>query len=175
MSNYRRNRVPGGTYFFTVNLQNRKQTLLVDHIDVLRDAIRKTRRQRPFHIDGWVVLPEHMHCIWTLPKNDMDYSGRWRAIKKAFSKAIPNTETRSINRERRGERGIWQQRFWEHTIRDDVDYQRHMDYLHFNPVKHGWVTAVKDWPHSTFHHWVKQGIYPEHWGHDIDLNTGEHK
>ena len=174
MSNYRRNRVAGGTYFFTVNLLDRKKTLLVDHVNELRHAIYKTRKHKPFHIDGWVILPEHMHCIWTLPEGDDDYSGRWRAIKKVFSKSLPKTEYRSKIKEKRNERGIWQHRFWEHTIRDELDYQTHMDYLHFNPVKHGLVKNVHEWEYSTFHHLVKKGTYPANWsGEDIELITGE--
>jgi putative transposase len=133
MSNYRRNYISGGTYFFTVNLLERKKTLLVDYIEELRTAVRKTKTKRPFHIDAWVVLPDHMHCIWTLPENEADYSARWCEIKKVFSKSIPKGEYRSKTRIRRHERGIWQYRFWEHTIRNEIDYQRHMDYCHFNP------------------------------------------
>ena len=164
MSNYRRNRVTGGTYFFTVNILERKKSLLVDQIKELRQAILQTKRKRPFYIDAWVVLPDHMHCMWTLPNDDSDYSGRWREIKKAFSKSIPKTEYLSNTRLRRNERGIWQHRFWEHTIRDEDDYQRHMDYLHYNPVKHGLVNRVQQWPFSIFHHLVEQGVYPQEWG-----------
>ena len=171
MSNYRRNRVPGGTYFFTVNLLNRKSNLLIDQIDLLRESIRKTKVKKPFHIDAWVVLPEHLHCIWTLPAGDDDFSGRWRSIKKYFSKSIPEKEYRSQNRVRRNERGIWQRRFWEHTIRDDQDYAAHMDYIHFNPVKHGWVESVKDWPYATFHKCVAEGIYPLDWAGSGDDST----
>lgn len=163
MSNYRRNRVPGGTYFFTVNLLDRQSGLLVKHIDELRAAVRQTKRLHPFHIDAWVVLPDHLHCVWTLPENDADYSRRWQAIKKTFSKAIPPDEQRSKVQTQRNERGIWQRRFWEHTIASDRDYAAHIDYIHFNPVKHGWVQTVKDWPYSTFHQWVAKGIYPLDW------------
>ncbi len=136
-------------------------------------AIINTRKRKPFHIDGWVVLPDHMHCIWTLPENDSDYSGRWREIKKSFSKSIPNVEYRSESRIRNNERGIWQRRFWEHTIRDECDYQTHMDYLHYNPVKHGLVDAVYKWEYSSFHQWVQQGNYTQDWGNDIVLKVGE--
>lgn len=173
MPNYRRNHVPGGCYFFTANLQDRRKSLLVDHINELRDATRKVKNKRPFIINAWVVLPDHMHCIWTLPQNDDDYPSRWREIKKAFSKAIPATERRSETRQKRDERGIWQYRYWEHTIRDDHDYRQHMDYIHYNPVKHGLVDKVKDWPFSTFHRLVVKGVYPENWGTDIDLQAGE--
>ena len=175
MSNYRRNRVSGGTYFFTVNLLEREKSLLVDHIDALREAIRDTKIRKPFHIDAWVVLPDHLHCIWTLPKDDSDYSGRWREIKKGFSKSFPSVEYRSNSRIKKNERGIWQRRFWEHTIRDELDYQRHMDYLHYNPVKHGLVDAVYQWEYSTFHSLVQKDVYPQNWGDDINivLNVGE--
>jgi putative transposase len=135
MPNYRRNRQPGGTYFFSVNLLDRKSQWLVTHIEELRAAVRKTRQLYPFHIDAWVVLPEHLHCIWTLPEGDVNYSNRWRLIKKTFSKSIPKSEYRSANRIKRHERGIWQRRFWEHTIHNDADYAAHMDYIHYNPVK----------------------------------------
>jgi len=164
MAVYRRWRVPGGTYFLTVNLLERRSDLLVRHVDALRDAVRRTRRERPFHIDAWVVLPEHMHCIITLPEGDADFSNRIKAIKIRFVRAIPATERRSRTRVARGERGIWQRRFWEHAIRGEVDYVRHMDYVHFNPVKHGHVTFARNWPYSTFHRLVKAGLYPPDWG-----------
>ncbi|OQW88249.1 MAG: transposase [Thiotrichaceae bacterium IS1] len=170
MSDYLRYRVPGGCYFFTVNLLERKKHLLTEHIDLLRHAFRTVKQQRPFHIDAIIILPEHLHCIWTLPENDADFSGRWRAIKKIFSKQLPTTEYRSEVRLNRHERGIWQRRFWEHTIRDEMDYIKHIDYIHYNPVKHGWVTHVIDWPYSSFHRFVKQGICSPTWGTTVDLS-----
>ncbi len=177
MPNYRRNRVPGGTYFFTVNLFDRNRDLLTRHIDELRESVRQVRRFRPFHIDAWVVLPEHMHCIWTLPVGGEDYSSRWKAIKIRFAKQIPKTETLLKMCLRKGERGVWQRRYWEHTIRDERDYASHMDYVHINPVKHGLVGNVQDWPYSTFHRYVKLGIYPENWVRDVTLeyDAGEPK
>jgi putative transposase len=163
MPNYRRNRLSGGTYFFTVNLFDRNSRLLTDNIDVLREAVRTVRTGAPFHIDAWVVLPEHMHCIWTLPPDDHDYSGRWHALKTIFATAMPHGEPRSEARVRNGERGIWQRRFWEHTIRGDRDYAAHMDYVHFNPVKHGLVAHAGDWPYSSFHRCVTRGLYPADW------------
>jgi putative transposase len=145
MPDYRRNRVPGGTYFFTVNLLDRRSELLVAHIDALRAAVRHARNRARFHIDAWVVLPEHMHCLWTLPDGDTNFPGRWRTIKTVFSKSLPATEPRSPTRLRRGARGIWQHRYWEHTIRDERDYAAHMDYIHFNPVKHGLASHPADW------------------------------
>ncbi len=151
MTNYRRANITGATSFFTVNLAERKRTYLIDHIDLLKRVLREEMARHPFTIDAMVVLPEHLHAIWTLPENDADFSNRWRRIKAAFSKALPNTERRSASRESKGERGIWQRRFWEHLVRDKLDYARHVDYIHFNPVKHGHVLNVKDWPHSSFH------------------------
>ena len=160
---YRRNYVAGGTYFFTVNLLERKQSLLVDHIDLLRESVHKVKRARPFNIDAWVVLPDHMHAVWTLPNGDCDYSGRWREIKKYFSKSLPKTERLSFVRKNKGERGIWQRRFWEHTIRDERDYRNHIDYVHYNPLKHGLVNKVADWQYSSFHRAVSFGVYPTDW------------
>lgn len=167
MPNYRRNYVSGGTYFFTVTLLNRKSSLLTDNIELLRDSVRRVKQSRPFQIDAWVVLPDHLHTIWTLPDGDNDYSSRWRDIKKYFSRSLPKTEYRSPARQNKNERGIWQQRFWEHTIRNDNDYARHMDYIHFNPVKHGLVEQVKDWPYSSFHRAVADGIYSADWAGNV--------
>ncbi len=175
MPEYRRNRVPGGTYFFTVNLLERRLSLLTDHIEALRVAVRQTRARQPFHIDAWVVLPDHLHCVWTLPLGDADYSARWKAIKIAFAKSLPAIESLTPVRRTRGERGIWQRRFWEHTIRDDRDYSAHIDYVHYKPVKHGLVARVREWPYSSFHRCVKAGIYPADWGGGVavESNYGE--
>jgi putative transposase len=166
MPNYHRWHVSegGGCYFFTVNLLDRKKRLLVEHIDLLRDAFRIVKRKRPFHIDAIVILPEHLHCIWVLPQNDNDYSGRWREIKKHFSKNIPHTEHLSPIRIKRNERGIWQRRFWEHTILDERDYNHHVNYIHYNPVKHGWVEHPRDWQFSTYHRYMQNNMYPAYWG-----------
>jgi putative transposase len=175
MQTYRRNRVSGGTFFFTVNLLERSADLLVTHIDALRISGRRVRAKTPFHIDAWVVLPDHMHCLRTLPKDDTDDPSRWRDIKTSFSKALPATEPRSNTMKNRGERGIWQRRYWEHTIRDDRDYATHTDYVHFNPVKHGYVRHPADWPYSSFRRCVKSGIYPIGWtGNETEpATTGE--
>jgi putative transposase len=175
MPNYRRNRVPGGTYFFTVNLFDRSAELLTIHIDALRQAVTKARARKPFHIDAWVVLPDHMHCVWTLPDRDTDFPGRWWLIKMAFSKALPIVEPRSSVMLRRRVRGIWQPRYWEHTIRDETDYAAHMDYTHFNPVKHGYVDHPADWPFSTFRHCMAKGVYPSDWAPNTaePAQTGE--
>ena len=160
---YRRNYVKGGSYFFTVNLLDRNKSLLVEHIDLLRESIRVVKFQRPFYIDAWVVLPDHLHAVLTLPDNDTDYSGRWREIKKRFSKSLPKTEFLTQTRKRKNERGIWQRRFWEHTIVDERDYWHHVNYVHFNPLKHGLVERVVDWPYSSFHKAVASGMYSRNW------------
>jgi putative transposase len=175
MPEYRRNRIPGATYFFTVNLLDRRSELLLTHIDGLRDAVRNVRRRVPFHIDAWVVLPDHMHCLWTLPEGDSDFPRRWWAIKVGFSKSLPKTEDRHTVTLRSGERGIWQRRYWEHTIRDNRDYAAHMDYIHFNPVKHGLAENVVDWSFSSFRRCVAAGLYPADWfdGTAQPVETGE--
>ncbi len=151
MSNYRRFYVDGGCYFFTVAIANRKSNLLTDNIEYLRKAFREVMQAHPFKIDAIVILPDHLHCVLTLPPNDSNYSMRWRQIKSKFSYQLPPTEQRSLNQYKRGERGIWQRRFWEHTIRNEQDYIQHIDYTHYNPVKHGYVTYPKDWKYSSFH------------------------
>jgi len=166
MTNYRRAFVPGGCWFFTVNLLNRRHALLVDHISLLRNAVAKTRQRYPFEINAFVILPDHLHAIWTLPPGDSDFSIRWRLIKTHFAKALPRQEAQSESRVARGERGIWQRRFWEHLIRDENDYARHVDYCYINPVKHRLVTKVSDWPHSSFHRDARAGIYPSDWAGD---------
>jgi len=163
MPDYRRNRVPSATYFFTVNLYDRRSELLTRNIHILRDAVRTARTEAPFHIDAWVTLPDHLHCLWTLPEGDADFPSRWHTIKTSFSKQIPKGESRSASRLEKGERGIWQRRFWEHTIRDDRDYATHLDYIHFNPIKHGLVAHVADLPYSSFHKSVAKGLYPANW------------
>ena len=172
MSNYRRYFIPGGTWFFTVNLlQRQNNNLLVHEINLLRETVKSVRKRYPFKIDAWVVLPEHMHAVWSLPENDTDFSTRWRLIKSGFSQALPKTEYRSDVRIAANERGIWQRHFWEHAIRDETDFQRHIDYVHFNPLKHKLVSQVKDWPYSSFHRYVESGIYPVNWCGVVDLEV----
>jgi len=163
MTDYRRYRVKGGTYFFTVNLVERKRKLLVEQIDLLRDSFRLVKKDHPFHIDAIVILPDHLHTVWTLPAGDDDFSLRWRQIKSAFSRCIESGERISKSRTKKQERGIWQRRFWEHAIRDERDYANHLDYIHFNPVKHKLVNRVIDWPYSSFHRYVRLGMYPVDW------------
>jgi putative transposase len=163
VTDYRRARVQGGCYFFTVALAQRSQGLLVERIDLLRKVTREVRNRHPFTIDAMVVLPDHLHCIWTLPEQDADYSKRWFLIKSAFSRQIEGGEYRRGSRIARGERGIWQRRFWEHAIRDGRDFSNHIDYIHINPVKHGYAARAIDWPHSSIHRYVKQGLCAPDW------------
>ena len=162
MVRYRRNRISGGSYFFTVTLHDRQSHTLTDHIDLLRIGFRETQRRWPFVIDAIVILPDHLHTVWTLPAGDADYSNRWRLIKSRFTRAAGKSG-RSVSRHTNGECALWQRRFWEHTILDARDLQRHVDYIHYNPVKHGYVPAVADWPYSSFHSYVNQGLLPENW------------
>jgi putative transposase len=170
---YRRNRVPGGTYFFTVTLRDRRATTLVAHIEALRMAFRETRRKEPFVTDAMVVLPDHLHAVWTLPPEDDDYAGRWRSIKSRFTHTLVNSGVR-LTRNPKGEYDLWQRRYWEHTIRDEADLVRHLDYVHFNPVKHGLVERVADWPYSSFHRFVRQGLCAPDWAGGVTSDNGSY-
>lgn len=148
---YRRARVAGGCYFFTVALADRSRDLLVAHINELRAAFKTVKTLHPFTINAMVILPEHLHCLWTLPEHDDNYSARWMLIKRHFSLNTPKTETIKSTRLRKRERGIWQRRFWEHCIRDERDFNNHIEYIHNNPIKHGYVTHAQAWPYSSIH------------------------
>jgi len=160
---YRRSKVPGATYFFTVNLMDRRKTLLVDHVDHLREVIKVVKQRHPFYIDAMVIMPDHLHALWTLPAGDMDFSMRWNLIKSRFSHGVVKTEPISRSRASKGERGIWQRRFWEHLIKDDQDYENHVNYIHYNPVKHGYVCRASEWPWSSLHRYIKLGIVTPDW------------
>ena len=171
MVRYRRNLLEGGTYFFTATLADRRSSALVDHVEKLRLAFQAARRERAFAIDAIVVLPDHLHAILTLPPGDADFSGRWRRIKGHFSAALIGTGV-VLPRGADGRLSIWQRRFWEHTIRGDDDFARHVDYVHFNPVRHAYVGRVQDWPYSSFHRYVRDGILPLDWAGDTDAHGG---
>lgn len=170
MVNYRRNFVPGGTYFFTVALRNRHSSQLTDSICLLRESFRDTMRAKPFRIDAIVVLPDHLHAIWTLPPDDGDYPGRWKAIKSDFSRRLLKSGI-LVEKRQDGSMLVWQRRYWEHTIRDNEDLNHHIDYIHINPVKHGLVKQVADWPFSSFHRYVKQGLLPSNWASEVIPST----
>jgi len=173
MPRYTRAYVPGGTFFFTVALLERERHLLVEHVGLLRESFRQVRRLRPFDIEAMVVLPDHLHCIWTLPPGDSDFSTRWRRIKGLFAQGLAAGERLSERRRAKKERGIWQRRFWEHMIRDQRDHLVHVDYIHYNPVKHGHARQALDWPCSSFHRFVRAGIYPIDWAADSTVREFE--
>ena len=167
MSRYRRAHVPGGAFFFTVAIAGRSSDALVRHIGLLRSAYAAVQKERPFETIAICVLPDHLHAIWSLPADDPDFAIRWNIIKGNFSRRLPASQSRSMSKIARREKGIWQRRYWEHAIRDDTDMARHVDYIHFNPVKHGLVSRVADWPHSSFHRYVERGTLPTDWGGDV--------
>lgn len=175
MSNYRRSKTPGGCYFFTV-VTYKRQCLLThpEARQILREVINKVKEEYPFKIDAWVLLPEHIHCIWTLPAGDYDFSKRWGLIKAGFSNQAKSffyrTDLINKSKQKHRESTIWQRRFWEHEIRDQNDFNQHLDYIYWNPVKHDQVSCVKDWPYSSFHRDVKKGLYFADWGGNPDNN-----
>lgn len=182
MPNYRRVNIGGGTYFFTVNTLNCQTFLLDDDVRAaLREGIALVRQSYHFAVNAWVLLPDHLHCIWTLPSDDRDFSTRWRVIKRTVTQRcgarLNRPDLMTVWRKRRKQSSLWQHRYWEHLIRDENDYRRHVDYIHWNPVKHGYVKRAGDWPYSTFHRHVANGIYPVDWGIDasipVEANFGE--
>ncbi|SHK62294.1 putative transposase [Desulfatibacillum alkenivorans DSM 16219] len=165
---YRRVKMDGGTYFFTlVTYQRAPLFSSLENCGLLREAFRQVMEKHPFSIDAFVLLPDHLHCIWTLPGGDRNYSMRWRMIKSQFTRECKKQKVLSQSnaaRARKQEQTVWQRRFWEHTIRDAHDYRKHVEYIHFNPVKHGHAERPAEWKYSSFHRFVRQGIYPESWG-----------
>ena len=180
MPDYRRAHVVGGAFFFTlITFQRRPILTQVPYRTALRQAIDNVRQRLPFQSLAWVLLPDHLHTIWKLPATDMDFSLRWSLIKQHVTRQCQRPSSMvapSRSRQKRGEGTIWQRRFWEHTIRNDEDLRRHVDYIHFNPVKHGYVERPSDWPYSTFHKYVRDGIYSTDWaatGDDKSQSYGE--
>lgn len=172
MPDYRRFWVPGGTYFFTVNLADRSGRLLVEHVDALFTSVAAARARHPFESVAWCVLPDHLHAVWVLPPGDADFATRWMLIKAGFSRRIAHGERVSLSRGKHGERGIWQRRYWEHAIRDQRDLRNHIDYIHYNPVKHGHVARVRDWKHSSFYRFVRDGVVPIDWAEASTASGG---
>jgi len=172
LPNYRRAMLAGGTYFFTVVTYRRQGFLCDDDVRfALRDGIEQTRQSLPFEIDAWVLMPDHLHCIWTLLPDDADFGKRWGLIKRYVSKHCGHLKRHNwmnASKYKRNESTLWQRRFWEHQIRDERDYKSYVDYIHFNPMKHGYVKRVADWPHSTFHRFVNDGVYPLDWAGDAE-------
>lgn len=163
MVHYRRYKVGGGTYFFTVVLADRKSTILTDYIDGFRSSLKRVQSLHPFTIHAIVVLPDHFHTIWEMPDDDDNFSIRMRLLKNLFTRHVAKAgHQMSLNY--RGEKNLWQRRFWEHVIRDELDFENHTNYIHYNPVKHGLVKHVVDWPYSSFHQYVRKGILTRNWG-----------
>ena len=176
MASFRRLVTPGATYFFTVVAQDRRPVLTdLCVLTALRAAMRNVQATLPFRPIAMVVLPDHLHCVWELPDGDGDFPRRWAIIKRIVSQRCRHLacERASASRERRREVGLWQRRFWEHRIRDEDDLRRHLDYVHINPLKHGLVSRVADWPHSSFHRFVRRGVLPLDWGGSIPLPCGK--
>ena len=172
MSHYRRAKIEGGIFFFTVVLADRSSDLLVRQIDRPRSVYASVQQRRPFETIAICVLPDHMHAVWSLPPGDADFPKRWSLIKSGFSRGLPVGTLRSASSRTKGDRGIWQRRYWEHAIRDEIDLARHIDYIHFNPVKHRYVARVSDWPHSSFRRYVAGGLLPPDWGGDLPDTPG---
>ncbi len=164
--------VEGGTFFFTVALADRSSDLLVRHIDRLRRTYKSVQERYPFESVAACVLPDHLHAIWSLPPGDASFPLRWSLIKSGFSRGLAASMERSASKIAKREKGLWQRRYWEHAIRDDADLARHVDYIHFNPVKHKHVSRVHDWPYSSFRHYVARGLLPPDWGGDVADITG---
>ncbi len=174
---YRRSSAKGATFFFSVVTHKRCPILCHEaNVALMKEAFQTIIKKHPFTIDAFVLLPDHLHCIWTLPENDNDFAMRWRQIKGHFTRGCRDEfkEKRTAAQLARGEQAVWQRRYWEHQIRDDADFIKHVEYIHYNPVKHGFTKSPKAWPHSTFHRYVKQGIYQRDWGAGDEV-VFEHK
>ncbi len=167
---YRRAKIAGATYFFTVVTDGRRPIFKDATAVAMFDAgLKRIKDRHPFDVDAYVILPDHMHMLWTLPDGDANYSTRWRLIKEAFTKAYTRLASplpQNPSRRSKGEQAVWQRRFWEHVIRNDDDFTAHVEYIHYNPVRHELVAAARDWPHSSFSEWVERGAYEPHWGSD---------
>lgn len=167
MSRYRRAKIKGGTFFFTVTLADRASDALIKEVVSFRAAYRWVHRRYPFETVAICILPDHVHAIWTLPEDDADFAIRWSLIKSRFTRGLPAPAARSLSKIAKRDKGIWQRRYWEHAIRNQSDLDRHIDYVHFNPVKHGLVSRVCEWPYSSFHRYVERNQLPQDWGGDL--------
>jgi putative transposase len=172
MTYYRRAHIEGGIFFFTVTLADRSSNLLVSEIDRLRSVYAAVKKKHQFETIAICVLPEHLHAVWSLPPDDADFSLRWNLIKRNFSIGLAANARRSSSKIAKREKGIWQRRFWAHVIRSDADLERHVDYIHYNPVKHGHVGRVRDWPYSSFGRYVARGLLPADWGGNMREPAG---
>jgi len=173
---YRRDRTQGATYFFTLVTLGRVPWLVSrGAVEQLRQAFRAEMVRRPFVVDAIVIMPDHLHAIWSLPQGEADYAMRWRNIKRAFTASIPPAQRPGVfaSRQHKGEQAIWQRRYWEHRIRDEKDFARHVDYIHYNPIKHGYVIRSVDWPYSSIHRYIRQSVLTPDWGYaPVDIPEG---
>ena len=180
MPNYRRDQTPGGTWFFTVVAFQRRPIFCDEQFrKSLRHSIQKTRQKHPFVIHAWVLLPDHLHCIWSLPEDDANFSIRWKLIKQCVSRSCPSLnlipDRHDAVKNKRRESTIWQRRFWEHRIHTEKDFRHHMDYIHFNSVKHGLSQSPAEWPYSTIHRLIAKGVYTQDWATEPnDQSNGNH-
>jgi len=175
MPEYQRIYQPGGTYFFTLVADKWQKIFALPETRALfSTCVQHVRRYHPFTIEAFCILPDHIHMLWRLPENDADYSMRISQIKRRFSRRYTtkngSSTPTSESRIKRRELTIWQRRFWEHLIRDKDDLHRHIDYIHYNPIKHGWVKRVRDWEDSSFHDYVKAECYELNWGDEYDID-----
>jgi putative transposase len=182
---YRRARTKGGTFFFTVVVFKRGKIFCnKEDVSILREAFKHVSIERPFEVDAAVILPDHIHTVWTLPDGDSDFSTRWRLIKHLISIRYMQNKVGRLKppavdysadggADKKSKQKIWQQRFWEHQIRDDRDFAAHVDYIHYNPVKHGYVKSPRDWKYSSFHRYVKKGLYDINWGTGDEVSFDE--
>ncbi|MBD2256493.1 transposase [Pseudanabaena sp. FACHB-2040] len=169
---YRRAKTPGATYFFTVVTYQRQRIFHeAENVQLLRQAFHHVKQRHPFTIDAIVILPDHIHCLWTLPEGVADFSTRWRLIKDHFSRRCSNRykEHHTLSRIKKEEQAVWQRRFWEHQIRDETDFANHVDYIHYNPVRHGLVISPQSWPYSSFSRYVEAGKYLSDWGTEVKI------
>lgn len=169
---YRRKKIKGGIYFFTATLRNRKSRLLVEHVSLLRRSFRRVQTERSFTVKAIVILPDHVHTLWELPIGDHDYAERWKKIKGYFTREIRKQGVR-LSRDKKGEYDLWQSRYWEHVVRDEEDLENHINYIHYNPVKHKRVKKIRDWKYSSFHRYVEKGLLPDDWAGEDEFE--DHK
>lgn len=165
-----RNETQQQSFFTVVTFGRMKRLTEPPNVNLLRESIRHVMHSHPFKIEAFVLLPDHLHCIWTLPDGDNNFSTRWRLIKSRFTRRCADEFPRDKTRKHKKEQSVWQRRFWEHQIRNETDFRNHVEYIHYNPVRHRYAPFPKDWPHSSFHRYVQEGKYSEMWGAGVHID-----